>query len=120
MGKIPNGRAIYKNFPSQGLPKNTKIGIFGVKKYTTWQPGTELDSCLADLLECRGVRKVFQFFPTTLFLNTGAYVGITYIRKLRNLELSYLQDLQTPVTHRTSLYGHWSSTVSFSLMISAA
>jgi hypothetical protein len=29
--KIPNGRAIHQKFPSQGLPKYTRIRIFGMK-----------------------------------------------------------------------------------------
>jgi hypothetical protein len=29
--KIPNGHDAHQNFPSRGLPKCTKIGIFGLK-----------------------------------------------------------------------------------------
>jgi hypothetical protein len=35
---IPNRNKIYQHFQFRVSPKYTQIGIFGMKKYTIWQP----------------------------------------------------------------------------------
>jgi hypothetical protein len=58
--KIPNFHEIHPTFPSQGFPKFTQIGIFGMKKYrlatlvqvcSSWQQRDSLKNLLCHVVD---------------------------------------------------------------------